>query len=108
MAFDADALFTKSTALLKLPLFLALFLVVRGVPALLLYRGPLPGIRDRTALAFFCATQLPLVVAITTLARAHHDMRASTTSALVGAAIISTLVFPLIGLRLSRNRPRAA
>lgn len=108
MAFDAESLFTRSTALLKLPLFVALFLVVRGVPALLLYRRELPGLRDRTALGFFCATQLPLVVAITTLARAHHDMRASTASALVGAAIISTLVFPLIGLRLRRNRVQAA
>jgi Kef-type K+ transport system membrane component KefB len=108
MAFDAESLFTRSTALLKLPLFVALFLVVRGVPALLLYRRELPAIRDRTALGFFCATQLPLVVAITTLARAHHDMRASTASALVGAAIVSTLVFPLIGLRLRRNRVQAA
>ena len=105
MAFDVDELLTTSTALLKLPLFVVLFLVVRGIPALLLYRGPLPRLRDRTALAFFCATELPLVVAITTIARAHHDMRASTASALVGAAIISTLVYPLVGLRLRRDRP---
>jgi Kef-type K+ transport system membrane component KefB len=104
MAFNADELFTKTGALLKLPLFVALFLVVRGVPALLLYRRQL-NLRDRAALAFFCATQLPLVVAITTLAQSHHQMRASTASALVGAAIISTLAFPLIGLRLRRDRP---
>jgi Kef-type K+ transport system membrane component KefB len=106
MAFDVDELLTTSTALLKLPLFVVLFLVVRGIPAFLLYRGPLPRLRDRTALAFFCATELPLVVAITTIARAHHDMRASTASALVGAAIISTLVYPLVGLRLRRDRPQ--
>ena len=103
MAFDVDALFESAGALLKLPLFVALFLIVRGVPALLLYRRELP-LRDRTALAFFCATELPLVVAITTIARSHHDMRVSTASALVGAAIISTLVYPLIGLRLRRAR----
>jgi hypothetical protein len=33
-------------------------------------------------------------------------MRASTASALVGAAIISTLVFPLLGLRIRRSRPQ--
>jgi hypothetical protein len=33
-------------------------------------------------------------------------MRASTASALVGAAIISTLAFPLLGLRLRRDRPK--
>jgi hypothetical protein len=40
---------------------------VRGTPALLLYRGVLAA-RDRVALAFFSATELPLVVAITTVA----------------------------------------
>ena len=48
-------------------MFLGLFLVVRGTPALLLYRGVLEA-RDRAALAFYCATELPLVVAITTIA----------------------------------------
>jgi Kef-type K+ transport system membrane component KefB len=105
MAFDVDELFSDPVALLKLPLFVALFLIVRGLPALLLYRGTLP-LRDRTALGVFCATELPLVVAITTLAQDAGDMRASTASALVGAAIISTLAFPLIGLRLRRDRPR--
>ena len=105
MAFNVDELFSDPVALLKLPLFVALFLVVRGVPALLLYRGVLP-FRDRATLGIFCATELPLVVAITTLAQNVGEMRASTASALVGAAIISTLVFPLLGLRLRRDRPR--
>jgi hypothetical protein len=34
-------------------------------------------------------------------------MRSSTAAALVGAAIISTLVFPLVGLRLRRDRVAA-
>jgi Kef-type K+ transport system membrane component KefB len=105
MAFNVDELFGDPIALLKLPLFVSLFLVVRGVPAMLLYRGVLP-LRDRSALAVFCATELPLVVAITTLAQNAGDMRASTASALVGAAIISTLVFPLLGLRIRRDRPQ--
>jgi Kef-type K+ transport system membrane component KefB len=104
MAFEASELFTDPAALLKLPLFVTLFLVVRGVPALLLYRRRFH-LRDRAALGFFCATELPLVVAITTIAQDSGEMRASTASALVGAAIISTLVYPLIGLRLRRDRP---
>jgi Kef-type K+ transport system membrane component KefB len=104
MAFNVDELVSDPTALLKLPLFVALFLVVRGVPAMLLYRSVL-GLRDRSALAVFCATELPLVVAITTLAESTGAMRASTASALVGAAIISTLIFPLLGLRIRRDRP---
>jgi Kef-type K+ transport system membrane component KefB len=105
MAFNVDELFSDPAALLKLPLFVALFLVVRGVPALLLYRRALE-LRDRVALGVFSATELPLVVAITTLALDQGQMRASTASALVGAAIISTLAFPLLGLRLRRDRPK--
>ena len=102
MKFDLDALTSSASALLKLPLFVVLFLVVRGTPALLMYRGVLAA-RDRAALAFYSATALPLVVAITTLAVEHDHMRSSTAAALVGAAIISTLAFPLVGMRLRRG-----
>ena len=47
MAFDLDALTGSVTAVLKMLMFVALFLVVRGVPALLLYRSEMPDIRDR-------------------------------------------------------------
>ena len=47
-----------------------------------------------------CSTQLPLVLAITTLAVETGHMRPSTAAALVGAAVLSTLVFPILGLRL--------
>jgi Kef-type K+ transport system membrane component KefB len=107
MSFDLDALTESAEALLKLPLFLALFLVVRGTPALLLYRGIL-GLRDRFALAFFCATELPLVVAITTVAIEEGHMHSDTAAGLVGAAIVSTLVYPLIALRLRRDPEAAA
>ena len=43
--FDLDALGSRRRRSLKLPLFLGLFLVVRGVPALLLYRGVLDAAR---------------------------------------------------------------
>jgi Kef-type K+ transport system membrane component KefB len=106
MNFDLDALTSSASGLLKLPLFLVLFLVVRGLPALLLYRREMDS-RDRAALAFFCATQLPLVVAITTVAQQTGHMRSSTAAALVGAAILSTLAFPLVGLQLRRDRVAA-
>jgi len=101
MNFDVDALGDTAT-LLKVPLFVAMFLLVRGTPALLLYRGVLAA-RDRVALAFFSATELPLVVAITTVAVDQGHMRTSTAAALVGAAIISTATFPFVGLALRRG-----
>jgi Kef-type K+ transport system membrane component KefB len=99
--FDLAALGSVG-AIAKLLLFFSLFLVVRGTPALLLYRGVL-GARDRAALAFYSATELPLVVAITTLAIGTGHMRASTAAGLVGAAMLSTLVFPFVGLALRRH-----
>jgi Kef-type K+ transport system membrane component KefB len=107
MEFDVDALTGSAGAALKVPLFLALFLVVRGVPALLLYRRTLAA-RDRVALVFFSATELPLVVAITTIAIDEGHMHSGTAAGLVGAAILSTLIYPLIGLRLRRDPETAA
>ena len=103
IAFDVAAL-GSAGALAKMALFLVLFLVVRGVPAMLLYRGALE-LRDRVALAFFCATELPLVVAITTIAVENGHMRSSTSAGLVGAAILSTLIYPFVGLALRKNAP---
>ncbi len=56
--------------------------------------------RERRALALMTSTQLPLVLAITTVATNSGHMRPSTAAALVGAAVLSTLVFPILGLRL--------
>jgi len=102
MKFDLDALTSSGEAVAKLAMFVALFLIIRGAPALLLYRGALAA-RDRVALAFYSATELPLVVAITTIAIAQDHMQPDTAAGLVGAAIVSTLLFPLIGLRLRRD-----
>lgn len=99
--FDLAAL-GSVTAILKLAMFFGLFLVVRGTPALLLYRHIL-GARDRAALAFYSATELPLVVAITTIATETGHMKTSTAAGLVGAAMLSTLVFPFVGLALRKN-----
>ena len=96
MAFDLDALTSSATALLKVPMFLGLFLVVRGVPALLLYRSEL-GLRDRLALAVYSRDR-----AAPGLGDHHAGGRCraheiSTAAGLVGAAIVSTLIFPLLG-----------
>jgi Kef-type K+ transport system membrane component KefB len=99
MGLDIHALFASVSGVLKMLLFFVLFLVVRGTPALVLYRKVLDA-RARLALALMCSTQLPLVLAITALATSSGHMRASTAAALVGAAVLSTLVFPVLGLRL--------
>jgi len=107
MKFDLDGLTSSSSALAKLPLFLALFFVVRGLPALLIYRRDLDA-PERSALALFTATELPLVVAVTTLATETGHMRSTTAAALVGAAILSSLIYPLMALKVRRATAPAA
>ena len=91
-------------ALVNTALFLVGFLIVRGLPALLLYAGVLD-LRDRFALALYSGTELPLVVAITTIAIANGHMETATGSSLVAAGMLSTLLFPLAAAGL-RARPR--
>ena len=95
MRFDVDGL-RDPTVLVRVPIFLTLFFVVRGLPALWVYRKAL-GAQARTALAFLQATALPLVVVITEIGLATHHMKPENATALVGAAMLSVLLFPLIG-----------
>jgi Kef-type K+ transport system membrane component KefB len=106
LQFELSALTEDPVKLLELPLFLVLFLVVRGAPAIFLYRRLLDR-TDRLALGLFSATELPLVVAITTIAVDQGHMRPSTAASLVGAAILSTMIFPVLALRLRGDRARA-
>jgi Kef-type K+ transport system membrane component KefB len=97
--FDLEALISSPSAMAKVPLFLALLLLARGLPTIL-YRREVPDRFERRALAFFSATGLPLIVVITTIGVDAGQMRASTAAALVGAGMVSIIAFPLIGKSL--------
>ncbi|MGB8943731.1 MAG: cation:proton antiporter [Streptomyces sp.] len=103
--FDLDALLGGGRPLVLLPAFLLLFLVVRGLPVYFLAPRDLD-VRDRRALTLYSATALPLVVAITTIGLADKALTAGEAAALVGAAMVSVLVFPLLALRLRARAPR--
>jgi Kef-type K+ transport system membrane component KefB len=94
---DLDALFAP-IELVKVPLFLVLFLVVRGLPALL-YRDDLPR-HDVQALALLQAAALPLLVVITTIGVETGNMRSDNAAGLVGAGLVSVVVFPLVAMAL--------
>jgi Kef-type K+ transport system membrane component KefB len=103
--FDLDALVSSPIALLRLPIFLLLFLFVRGVPALLFRRK-----LDRSELlplGVLSATALPLVVVITHLGLDRGDMRPENAAALVGAGMISVLIFPALSLGLLERSSRS-
>ncbi len=96
IAFDLGALVHRPLYLLHIPLFMALFFIVRGIPVLVLYRKDLIA-AERTAMVWFSATALPLVVAITTLGVRSHEMKRENAAALVAAAMLSVVIFPTIG-----------
>lgn len=106
MTLDITALFASTGAMLKLPLFFLLMLVVRGVPELLFYRRVLPR-EQLPPLALLASTQLPLVVAITSIGLDNGNMRPSTAAALVSAAVLTVLIFPSLSLRMLAKQDRA-
>jgi Kef-type K+ transport system membrane component KefB len=98
MHFDLGAFAAGPAAALLLVAFVVAFFAVRGTPALL-YRGWLGG-RRSGALALLSATQLPLVVVIAAAAVRTGQMSTATASALIGAGMVTVVVFPLAALRI--------
>ncbi len=105
MDYDLDGLFSDAASIALVPGFALLFLVIRGIPALVLYRRHLPS-GERLALAAFSGAALPLLVAITQIGLDTHTMRPEVAVSLVGAGMLSVLIFPLLGLALHRRAER--
>jgi Kef-type K+ transport system membrane component KefB len=91
---------------LRLLVFFALLLVVRGLPSLLVYRHALP-LRQRVEMTFITATAMPLLIAIAVIGLSDGVMIPANAAALVGAGVLSVLVYPAIAAGLAR-RGRAA
>ena len=98
--FDLESVIDDPIILAVVPLVLLAFFLVRGGPTALLQRGM--GRRDRGALMSYLATELPLVVVITSFGVASGHLSSSTAAGLVTAAMISVIVFPLLAGRLRR------
>jgi Kef-type K+ transport system membrane component KefB len=86
----------------RLILFFVLLLVVRGLPTLLIYRSALPG-PQRLELMFLLATALPLLVALSEIGLETGEMLPENAAALVGAGVLSVLVFPGIAAAIDRR-----
>ncbi|GAB3616893.1 cation:proton antiporter [Okibacterium endophyticum] len=99
VTFDLHALIDDLQAVLLLPLFVVLLLVIRGVPSMLAAPAGSTG-RDRVATALFGATGLPIIVAVSAIGVDTGEIDSGLAAALVGAGLISVLVFPLLGLAL--------
>jgi hypothetical protein len=89
--------------MLLVPAFVVLFLLIRGVPVLL-YRSQ---IRAAQRLPFALSSAVPslsIIVVITEIGVKLGSMNPDVAAALVGAALLSVLLFPTIaGALLSRT-----
>jgi Kef-type K+ transport system membrane component KefB len=102
LRFDLAALFASGSTIAMVPVFLAVLLVVRGLPALVLYRGV---VSDRQAVVagLFQATSLPFIVAGTAIGLELGLIDAAGSAALVASGLLSVVIFPALGLGLLRS-----
>jgi Kef-type K+ transport system membrane component KefB len=105
ISFDLDALTDSPGTMLRVPVFLLLFLVVRGVPTFISHRNEF-GISDRVAAALLASTALPVIVAITKIGLDRGDMKPENAAALIAAGMLSVLFFPAIAFALRRRSAR--
>ena len=101
VTFDLAALTRDVETMLLVPSFLLLFLLTRGITAVL-YRGDFPGLQLPFAL-YSSVASLGLTVVITRIGAHAYGMNPDIAQALIAAALLSSLVFPtLAGAMLSR------
>jgi Kef-type K+ transport system membrane component KefB len=98
---DLAALRSSASTILRVPIFLAALLVVRGVPALL-YR-PLVGARRSVIAGLLQATSLTFIVAATQIGLVLGLITRATGAALIVAGLLSVLIYPVLALTLLRR-----
>jgi Kef-type K+ transport system membrane component KefB len=99
--FDLEALTASASSLAMVPVFLAALGAVRGLPAVL-YRREL-GARRAAIAGVMQATSLPFIVAATAIGLELGLIDAAGSAALIGAGLLSVLLFPLIALTTLRR-----
>jgi Kef-type K+ transport system membrane component KefB len=99
--YDLTALTASASNVLMVPVFLAALVVVRGVPALL-YRRVLDT-RHTVVAGLLQSTSLPFIVAATAIGMDLKLIDAAQSAALIGAGLLSVLIFPVTGLALLRR-----
>ena len=99
--YDAGALFGHPSTLARVPLFLAILLAVRGLPALLYRR--LATSREIAAGAFLQATSIGFLVVASQIGQDMGLISAANAAAVIAAGLLSVLIFPLAALTLLRS-----
>jgi Kef-type K+ transport system membrane component KefB len=101
--FNIAALGQDLTTALLVPAFAVLFLIVRGVPVLF-YRGQIDAVQRLPFALSSAVPSLSIIVVITEIGSRAELMNPDVSAALIGAALLSVLLFPTIaGALLSRS-----
>jgi Kef-type K+ transport system membrane component KefB len=100
MNLDVDSIVQ---APLRLFVFFVLLLVIRGLPALLVYRRAL-SMTQRLQMMFITATALPLLVALAEIGLRNGTMLPENAAALVGAGVLSVIVYPAVAVAIGARR----
>ena len=104
ISFNVAALVGDIETMLMLPTFVLLFLFIRGAPVVLVYRSALASAERRPLALASAVPSLSIIVVITEIGlktkAIDHDMAA----AMVGAALLSVLLFPTIAGALLPSR----
>ena len=90
--FDLGALLHSTKTMLLVPVFLLLSFIVRGAPVFLYRHDMTRG--ERLPFILYSATALSLVIAITNIGVRTGRMTTDVAAALVGAGLVSVLLFP--------------
>ncbi|MBM4727406.1 cation:proton antiporter [Rhodococcus hoagii] len=108
MAIDVSAVADEPGVLAA---FLALLVVVRGLPVFVASRYDRIAsfdTRESLQVALYSTTGLPLIVAVTGVAVSAGQMSNATASILVAAGAISVLILPMLAGFLVRRSPTSA
>jgi Kef-type K+ transport system membrane component KefB len=102
LSFDLTALTSSTSALARVPVFVAVLLVVHAVPAYFTSRA-LVGSRRALAAGLLESTTLSFVVAASAIGMELGLLGRATGAALVAAGLVSVLVFPVAATTLLRR-----
>lgn len=106
VTFDLRALLEDPRLLALVPLALAALFLVRGGPSAWAAPQGSTG-RERLSVALMGATGLPIIVAVTGIGVVQGLISTAAAAVLVGAGMLSVLLFPLIATALRGERAPA-
>jgi Kef-type K+ transport system membrane component KefB len=101
--FDLGALTSSASTLARVPIFLACLVLVRGLPAVLLYGREAGSARRARIAALLQSTSLPFIIAATAVGVDLDVISPATAAGLIAAGLLSVLIFPITALTLLKG-----